>query len=134
MHAKNRTGITLTEVVVGISLLGTLLTSILVASGQLWKQQKLAKEKLLAIELLDQITSKYFHQGFPELDTRMELASQKKWVLTLRALPDSRLDDELIPIRLEVLKANPSSSDWLALARVDLLLTRDDLSKSGDRR
>lgn len=134
MHAKNRTGITLTEVVVGISLLGTLLTSILVASGQLGKQQKLAQEKLLAIELLDQVTSKYFHQGFPELDTRIDIASQKKWVLAIRALPDSRLDDELIPIRMEVLKANPSSDDWLALARVDLLVTRDDLSKTGDRR
>lgn len=60
---RSSRAITLIEVVVGLFLLGTLLTMILIASGKLERQRRVALSKIQAVEQLDQLVSEYFGKG-----------------------------------------------------------------------
>ena len=62
-----RRGITLTEVVVGLALLGSLLTMMLIAAGRLERQRRTAETRLEAVAVLDRLVSGFFSNGFPAL-------------------------------------------------------------------
>jgi hypothetical protein len=61
-----RHGITLTEVVVGIALLGSLLSLVIVGTGRLARTQRLADLKIIAIEELDRRLCEWSLSGYPE--------------------------------------------------------------------
>src|SRR5436190_3116927 len=81
---KRRCGISLTEVVVGLALLGTLLTMLVVASGRLQIQRKAALDKLQAVNALDSLMSQFFSSGFPDLGSSGPIPSNPDWVWTVR--------------------------------------------------
>ena len=75
-----RTGITLTEVVVGLALLGSLLTIMLVGAGRLERQRSAAEAKLEAVAALDRLISGFFSKGFPTLPSEGELPGRSDWM------------------------------------------------------
>ena len=79
-----RRGITLTEVVVGLALLGSLLTIMLVGAGRLERQRSAAEAKLEAVAALDRLISGFFSNGFPSLPSDGELpgTSHCVWKIT----------------------------------------------------
>ena len=75
-----RTGITLTEVVVGLALLGSLLTIMLVGAGRLERQRSAAEAKLEAVAALDRLISGFFSSGFPTLPSDGVVPEREHWV------------------------------------------------------
>ena len=73
-------GITLTEVIVGLALLGSLLTIMLVGAGRLERQRSAAEKKLEAVAALDQLVSVFFSNGFPALPSDGPLNNKKEWI------------------------------------------------------
>ena len=80
---RTRTGITLTEVVVGLALLGSLLTIMLVGAGRLERQRSAADAKLEAVAALDRLISGFFSNGFPTLPSDGVVPERDHWVWTM---------------------------------------------------
>ena len=83
VQRRTRTGITLTEVVVGLALLGSLLTIMLVGAGRLERQRSAADAKLEAVAALDRLISGFFSNGFPTLPSDGVVPERDHWVWTM---------------------------------------------------
>ena len=79
-YREIRTGITLTEVVVGLALLGSLLTIMLVGAGRLERQRSAAEAKLEAVAALDRLISGFFSNGFPTLPSNGAIPERDLWI------------------------------------------------------
>lgn len=114
-------GITLIEVVVGLVLLSTLLTVILISTGKLYRQQKVAIQKLDSVHLLDELTAEFFRKGFPILDSTGPVESQPDCYWQVTGQPSAIAPDRLVIIRLSILSSstNHSQSSTLRLASPD---------------
>ena len=114
-------GITLIEVVVGLVLLSTLLTVILISTGKLHRQQKAAIQKLESVHLLDELTAEFFRKGFPSLDSTGPVESQPDRYWQVTGQPSAIAPDRLVIIRLSILSSSPnhSQSSTLRLASPD---------------
>jgi prepilin-type N-terminal cleavage/methylation domain-containing protein len=95
-------GVTLTEVIVGIVLLGSLLTMMLVAAGRLERQRRSAELKLAAVAELDKLTSRFFAVGFP-------------------ALPSTGLIPENAKFAWEAVQASSESPETCLVARIRIV-------------
>jgi type II secretory pathway pseudopilin PulG len=78
-----RVAITLTEVVVGLALMGSLLTIMLVGAGRLERQRSAAEAKLEAVAALDLLISGFFSNGFPALPSEGALPVKDGWMWTM---------------------------------------------------
>jgi type II secretory pathway pseudopilin PulG len=120
-------GITLIEVVVGLVLLSTLLTVILISTGKLHRQQKAAIQKLEAVHLLDELTAEFFRKGFPNLDSVGPIESQPDRYWQVTGQPSPIGPDRLVSVRLSILGSSPNQS------QANLRATSDP-SNATDRR
>lgn len=82
-----RRGLTLVEVVVGIGLLATLLTGILVSAGKFSKQFRFARDKLDAVAILDEMTSNFVVAGYPKSDTMSDIPGKPGWLWKFQTAP-----------------------------------------------
>lgn len=135
-------GITLIEVVVGLVLLSTLLTVILISTGKLHRQQKAAMQKLEGVRLLDELTADFFRKGFPNLDSAgpIENRPDRYWQLT--GQPSSIAPDHLINARLSIHQAAhvgpvvhsqthqlPTFAPIHRIATLEILVSRDSIGR-----
>ena len=121
-------GITLVEVVVGLVLLSTLLTVILISTGRLHRQQKAALQKLDAVRILDDLTGEFFRQGFPRLDSTGPIESRpdRNWQMTGR--PNPIAPDRLLDVRISILNQTAAAQSQ-RLATVELLVPVSSIGK-----
>lgn len=136
-------GITLIEVVVGLVLLSTLLTVILISTGKLHRQQKSAIQKLEAVHLLDELTAEFFRKGFPSLDSVGPIDSQPDRYWQVTGQPSPIAPDRLVSVRLSILASSPGqpkATNLLAtpdpttatnrrLATLEILVSRDSIGR-----
>ena len=136
-------GITLIEVVVGLVLLSTLLTVILISTGKLHRQQKAAIQKLEAVHLLDELTAEFFRKGFPNLDSVGPIESQPDRYWQVTGQPSPIAPDRLISVRLSILDSSPvqpQATNLLSppdpatatnrrLATLEILVSRDTIGR-----
>jgi type II secretory pathway pseudopilin PulG len=136
-------GITLIEVVVGLVLLSTLLTVILISTGKLHRQQKAAIQKLEAVHLLDELTAEFFRKGFPNLESNGPIENQPDRYWQVTGQPSPIAPDRLISIRLSILDASPdqpqatnlqassdpTTSTTRRLATLEILVSRDTIGR-----
>ena len=133
-HLKNnrypfpRNAITLIEVVVGLVLLSTLLTVILISTGKLHRQQKAAIQKLEAVRILDELAGDFFREGFPSLDTTGPIESQPKLIWKQTGQPSPIAPDRLVNVRLSILQS-PFSESNSQLATLEILVQRDQIGR-----
>ena len=128
--SQSRLGITLLEVVVGLVLLGTLLTAILISSGKLHQQQKIALKKIEAVELLDELIASFFREGFPALDSIGDMNDQGDLYWRLSGAPCSIAPDRLSICRCTVvLRDSTSQSPDRHLASVELLVSNNSIGR-----
>lgn len=121
-----RSGITLTEVVVGLVLLGTLLTGILIAAGRFEKQRARSLKKLTAVEILDHLTEEFFRDGFPETRTRGEIVGRPAWTWLVVQVPQSTRDSELVTLRLTIEETGGAN---LPLASVEVIVHSSQIGR-----
>lgn len=82
-------GMILIEVVVGIMLLGTLLTTILIAVSRLEIQRKSILKRSQSIEILDGLVDKFFRRGFPGHGMEQSISEDEalRWKVTVTPSP-----------------------------------------------
>jgi type II secretory pathway pseudopilin PulG len=127
-----RQGITLTEVVVGMVMIGTLLSGIIVGTSRLQRQQKSATEKLEAIRELDQIVSTFFREGFPYLGTTSNVPNHPNWVLDFQGTRSESLLTSTAKCRCSIAKSVVDADGTTrerTLASVELLVPLSSLGK-----
>lgn len=135
-------GITLIEVVIGLVLLSTLLTVILISTGKLHRQQKAAIQKLEAVHLLDELTAEFFRKGFPNLDSVGPIESQPDRYWQVTGQPSPIGPDRLVSVRLSILGSSPNQSQAnlratsdpsnatdRRLATLEILVSRDSIGR-----
>ena len=129
---KMQSGITLTEVVVGLALLGTLLTIMLVGAGRLERQRSAAESKLAAVAALDRLISRFFSNGFPALPSSGPMGENEYWVWKMSrvntAAPQGCLVARIsiVDLRRKVESSGANSNDELSrdreIATIDVLI------------
>ncbi|MCU0718134.1 MAG: hypothetical protein MUC83_00405 [Pirellula sp.] len=141
MPKCDRNGITLTEVVIGIALLGSLLTLIIVGSGRLASTKKIAELKVHAIEHLDRLLGEWSISGYPEagesgtVDGRSALrwhVDHRDCSMGARPVVIVRVSISTIAMsgqRLANAPRSDSQMDDLLLASVEILATKNMIGK-----
>lgn len=120
-EVSSRSALTLVEVVTGLLLLATLLVSILLAFNTHTKQIKTATQRLLAIELTDQLISGWYQADqFPEPDSEGMFGSQPNFKWKLVQKRDKLANIPAKVLRVEVFQTSPTAED-VELAVVELL-------------
>ncbi len=127
-----RSGTTLTEVVVGLALLGSLLTIMLVGAGRLERQRSAAEAKLDAVAALDRLISGFFSNGFPTLPSDGAVPERSHWVWKMSkvnlATPDgsSVARVAIVDLRNSADSSNVNSQGWATqeweIATIDVLI------------
>ena len=123
-----RQAITLIEVIVGLVLLSTLLTVILISTGKLHRQQKAAIQKLEAVRILDELAGDFFREGFPNLDTTGPIENQPKLIWKQTGQPSPIAPDRLVNVRLGIFQS-PASESNPQLATLEILVQRDQIGR-----
>ena len=130
-------GITLIEVIVGLVMLSTLLTVILISTGKLRQQQKAALQKLDAVRILDDLTGEFFREGFPKLDSTGKVASRSDRYWQVTGKPNAIAPDSLFDIRISIHVADAASVGSVALSprtlprlvAVEVLVSGDSIGR-----
>lgn len=137
MPKCDRNGITLTEVVIGIALLGSLLSLIIVGSGRLARNKKIAELKVEAIEHVDRLLGEWSISGYPEagesgtvdgrsalrwhVDHRDYFMGARPMVIVLVSISTTAMSGQ----RLANASRRDSQTDVLLLASVEILATKN---------
>jgi prepilin-type N-terminal cleavage/methylation domain-containing protein len=118
---RKRRGVTLIEVVVGLAMLGTLLTAMMIMAGRFQRLQKSAIEKTEAVRLLDKQVGSLYRKGFPNADAHWPVESNATWIISTRRRPWSDS-----PEKFEIVRVSISDKSDLArvLATVELLVAK----------
>jgi type II secretory pathway pseudopilin PulG len=114
-----RRAITLVEVVVGLSLMATLLTGILVVAGRFEKQRRISQNKLPAIEILDQLLAEFFSKGFPILSSEGIIDTDREWHWKVAEASIQPSEDTLMTVRVSIAETHEAERQ---LAYVDVLV------------
>ncbi len=128
-------GITLIEVIVGLVMLGTLLTVILISTGKLHQQQKAAIQKLDAVRILDELTGEFFREGFPQLDSTGPIASRPDRFWQVTGQPNPIAPERLFNLRISIHNASPNQPQTAIsrvmpqLANLEILVARDSIGR-----
>jgi type II secretory pathway pseudopilin PulG len=118
---SNRHAITLIEVVVGLALLGTLLTTMMVTAGKFSGIQKSANRKSEAIKVLDELVGQLYRMGFPPEDQSEPLTEHANWQLTFRRRPWTESPERFDIVRVAIEDVSKKTAE---LASVELLVTK----------
>ncbi|MFZ4081299.1 MAG: hypothetical protein ACOYKN_08730 [Pirellula sp.] len=125
-----RNGITLTEVVIGIALLGTLLCVMLIAAGRLERQRKLARAKIEAIETIDQFAQKCFREGFPPRSFETNIDRHPSWRMTYIRMQLEDLPENISKARIAIDVPNDELQTSLVLAAIEVLVSNEYIQRS----
>lgn len=141
MPKCDRNGITLTEVVIGIALLGSLLSLIIVGSGRLARSKRIAELKVEAIEHLDRLLGEWSISGYPETGESGTIEGQStlRWSVSHR---NSYIGARpVVVVRVSISAAgisaqrsrnasrSDSQTDQPTLASVEILTTKNMIGK-----
>ncbi len=127
MNRRKNSGTTLIEVVVGLSLLGSLLVALIVVASKLDTQRKATEQKQIAIQVLDQVLSKGFSRGFPPANTIVPAQADSEWDFTVNILENQSLVPPLLIARIAVTRRG-NSDDIVSF--VDVIVHRENLGSS----
>lgn len=141
MPKCDRNGITLTEVVIGIALLGSLLSLIIVGSGRLARSKRIAELKVEAIEHLDRLLGEWSISGYPETGESgtIEGQSSLRWSVNHRHSYIGARPVVVVRVSLSAAgisgqrsrnaSRSDSQTDDLSLASVEILTTKNMIGK-----
>jgi hypothetical protein len=118
-----RPALTLVEVIAGLVLLATLLATVLVAFGIHAGRIRLARDRMAAIGIADQLVLDWTSQNaIPPIGAEKSLPDTKEWGWRMVAGESSALAQQgLSSIRLEVFRSQVTGDRQL-LASVDLVV------------
>src|ERR1700722_4369419 len=116
-------GLTLVEVIAGLTLLATLLASILVAFGSQARQIRAARDRMAAVEMADRLLGEWSSQNaLPPMGTEQAFPGNEEWRWRLMAGDRGELDASGVKsARLQVFRRDPRGADKV-LASVDVLV------------
>ena len=128
LRGKRRSGLTLVEVLAGLTLLATLATSILLGYAAHRRQIRTAEDRIVAVEIADQLLSGWYASGSrPPMNQQgfVPVADQQwRWrTRLLRPVRDIRLSIDVM--RLEIRRPGEAAQDLPTLA-VEVMVTRDE--------
>ncbi|MFN8741006.1 MAG: hypothetical protein ACK5YR_13845 [Pirellula sp.] len=141
MPKCDRNGITLTEVVIGIALLGSLLSLIIVGSGRLARSKKIAELKVHAVEHLDRLLGEWSISGYPEAGESGTIEGQStlRWSVSHRNSYIGARPVVVVRVsisatgmsgqRLGNAPLSVSQTNDLSLASVEILATKSMIGK-----
>ncbi len=118
-----RSGITLIEVVVGLTMLATILTVLLSSVGKFDKIAVAALEKSRAVKELDELVAVLYRDGFPKDSTLRQHDTETGWWWQITRRPWREAPDRFDIGQVSIQKMN-SESDSIVLASVELLLRK----------
>jgi prepilin-type N-terminal cleavage/methylation domain-containing protein len=121
--SSDRRGLTLVEVIAGLVLLATLLTSVLAAFKTHAAQIRGSRDRLKANAAVGELLSGWLAQGaLPPLGTQKELAGADGWNWRLLANESQQSGPVKIgSVRVEVFRPRPAAGDEI-LACVSLIV------------
>jgi len=122
-------GITLIEVVVGIAIMGTLLSLMLVAAGRLEVRRDFAERKLESVQIANGLMSEFFALGFPRLDSRGEIVGHPGWFWTLSGRPLNSDQGLLSTVRVSVYGGSQTESEPKPLSTIEVLVTTESIGR-----
>jgi prepilin-type N-terminal cleavage/methylation domain-containing protein len=120
---SDRRGLTLVEVIAGLVLLATLLTSVLVAFKTHAAQIRGARDRLKASETADELVGSWLAQGaLPAIGTQKALAEMDGWAWRVLANESQQTGPVKVgSVRVEVFRSRASAGDDV-LASVALVV------------
>ena len=118
-----RDGITLIEVVVGLAMLGGMLSVMLIASGKLETQRRAAQDKAVAVEVLDQTLGQFFRDSVQISGPQqsIEIPGHPSWSLILSRRAWTERSDVFDIVRFAIRDAD---RNYLNLATAEVLVKR----------
>ena len=126
-YNSSRRGITLVEVVAGMTLLASLATGVLLAFGAHQKQLRRAEQRIDAVQVADQLVGRWYAgKGIPRNTSGRVLFKQEPWIWNTRTIDRSAVGSLPVEkLRIEIYR-EMNRQDRRASAFVELLAPIND--------